>query len=1117
MTTRGIASYIRDSGFLTIAVWVVFTVSPACATETVTLQLKWLHQFQFAGYYAAKALGYYRDAGLEVNIIEAIPGKSPIDAVVEGKAEYGVDVTRLLLARAEGKPVVALGVIFQHSPYILVTRQDSPTQNIHDLAGKRLMLEEKADDVSAYLKKEGLSNDRFTLVKHNFNPQDLIDGTVDAISAYSTNELFFLDQAGFRYQAYTPRSSGIDFYGDTLFTTEQELKNHPARVKAFREATLRGWKYALAHPEEIADLIIAKYSQRKSREHLLYEARQMAALMQPDLIELGYMNPGRWRHIADTYADLGMLPRNFSLGGFIYDPDPKYDHTLIMNLFMTLGACLVGVTIFVVLLRRQVRRKTQAIVVAAEQYQTILQSAPDGFWCVGRDGRLIDVNDRYVGLSGYSREELIGMPVDQLEQIDTEDDVQNRIKTLVESGFVRFESQHKRKDGTVWDVEVSSSYLPSKNEMIVFLRNITESKQAEKLIKVSEERLRAIMDNTDSVIYMKDVDSRYITINRRFEELFKVSRIEVLGKTDYDIFPAEIAAVFQESDHTVFNLGKPLSLEEIAPHDDGNHTYASVKFSLLGADGRAFAVCGISNDITEIKRAEQKLRDNEEQLKAIFETSSDAIGVSCKGTHVFANPSYLKMFGLNNLSELREISVLDLIGPSEHEKIKSYIKMRAESKPVPSHYETLGLRKDGSEFPMEVNVSGYVKAGEPYTVVIIRDISEQRRAEDEKKALEQQFQQAQKLESLGVLAGGIAHDFNNILAIIMGNCSLAAMDDENAGKYIPEIEKASERAAALCRQMLAYAGKAQLAKTHVNLSMLVGEMVTMLKSALPQNAVIKPDLSTDLPVIEADASQLRQVIMNLIINASEAIGKEHGEIQVSLANTTVMAGQSDMDYNCKAIPPGGYILLEVTDNGCGMDEETKWRIFEPFYTTKFTGRGLGMSAVLGIIKSHCGALQLHSQRGQGTTFKVYLPVPKDDSFIDKNTSATAPPAPWQGSGTILLVEDEDQVRLIAKAMLNNFGFTVLETVNGREALDIYQKNAAEITLVLTDMGMPVMDGYELFSELKKLNPELPIIVSSGYGDAEVSARIGSDNIAGIISKPYNPGQLRDVLKRVVEG
>jgi CheY-like chemotaxis protein len=297
----------------------------------------------------------------------------------------------------------------------------------------------------------------------------------------------------------------------------------------------------------------------------------------------------------------------------------------------------------------------------------------------------------------------------------------------------------------------------------------------------------------------------------------------------------------------------------------------------------------------------------------------------------------------------------------------------------------------------------------------------------------------------------------------------------------------------------------------------VDDIVTMLKSTLPQNAVIKTNLTAEIPLIEGDASQLRQVVMNLIINASEAIGTEHGEVGVSLTKINVKAGKSYEDYHGKTIHPGEYVCLEVTDNGCGMDEATKWRIFEPFYTTKFSGRGLGMSAVLGIIKSHDGALQLFSQPGHGTTFKVYLPVTTNGTAISEDQTTSPPSATWTGSGTILLVEDEDEILLIAKELLEMFGFTVLEAVNGKEALELYKKNAADITFVLTDMGMPVMDGYELFYELKKLKPELPIIISSGYGDAEVSSRIGSDNIAGLISKPYNPDRLCEVLKSVVEG
>jgi signal transduction histidine kinase/ABC-type amino acid transport substrate-binding protein/CheY-like chemotaxis protein len=396
------------------------------------------------------------------------------------------------------------------------------------------------------------------------------------------------------------------------------------------------------------------------------------------------------------------------------------------------------------------------------------------------------------------------------------------------------------------------------------------------------------------------------------------------------------------------------------------------------------------------------------------------------------------------------------------------------------------------------------------------DITESIRLADERRELENQLLFAQKMESLGVLAGGIAHDFNNILAIIMGNCSLAKMDSDNAGNYIPEIEKASDRAAALCRQMLAYAGKAQIVKSTFDLVGLVDEMVKMLRSSLPQNAVIKQSSLVDIPSVSGDASQIRQIVMNLIINASEAIGESQGEIQVSLTKTAIKDGQQAKDHQGNSISPGWYVCLEVTDNGCGMDNETRQRIFEPFYTTKFTGRGLGMSAVLGIITSHGGALQLFSQTGQGTTFKVYLPIQISESAGGEGTPQT-PLTAWQGSGTILLAEDEDQVRLIAKALINMLGFTVIEASNGKEALELYRQNSADITLVVTDMGMPVMNGYELFRELKKLRSELPIIISSGFGDVDVTSKIARNDIAGIIGKPYGFDQLREVLKGVMEG
>ena len=411
----------------------------------------------------------------------------------------------------------------------------------------------------------------------------------------------------------------------------------------------------------------------------------------------------------------------------------------------------------------------------------------------------------------------------------------------------------------------------------------------------------------------------------------------------------------------------------------------------------------------------------------------------------------------------------------------------------------------------ELNSSHFAEAVLKLVSIRAAGELERRQAEEDKLLLQQQFQQAQKLESLGVLAGGIAHDFNNILAIIIGYCALVKMNYETSEEYIPHIETAAQRAAALCRQMLAYAGKAQSVLAQVDMTELVNEMLTMLKATTSQNVCIRADLPAAMPNINGDASQLRQVVMNLIINASEAIGVGQGVIHVSLAKKEIHAGQSDKDHNGRIIPAGHYICLEVTDSGCGMDEETRRRIFEPFYTTKFTGRGLGMSALLGIITAHKGALQLSSEPGNGTTFKVYLPA-RISAAVDEEISQQAAPAPWRGSGTILLAEDEEQIAWILNTMLVALGFTVIEAADGQKALELYKKNAADITLVITDMGMPVMDGYELFRELKKINPQLPIIISSGFGDSAVTSRIPREEIAGLINKPYSPDQLREVLK-----
>lgn len=336
---------------------------PTAALDKVRLQLKWRHQFQFAGYYAAIAQGYYRDAGLDVQLLEAMPGHDPVDAVLAGEAEFGVGTSELALLRAKGKPVVVLAAIYQHSPLVLLARHQRGVEDLQALAVRPLMIEPQSAELFAYFRNEGIDPAKLHIVHHTFEVQDLIAGRVGAMSGYATDEPFQLKAAGVDFLTFTPRAGGIDFYGDNLFTTSPQIAQHPGRVRAFRQASLRGWEYALAHPVEIADLILRDYGRRKSRAALLFEAEQTAQLMHTDLVEVGHMNPGRWRHIADTYAEFGMLPRGFNLTGLLYDPNPQPDFRWVywtLGTFVALALAALVWIIPLISLNRQLRQAKEA-------------------------------------------------------------------------------------------------------------------------------------------------------------------------------------------------------------------------------------------------------------------------------------------------------------------------------------------------------------------------------------------------------------------------------------------------------------------------------------------------------------------------------------------------------------------------------------------------------------------------------------------------------------------------------------------------------------------------------------------------------------------------------------
>ncbi|MEG3638818.1 ABC transporter substrate-binding protein [Magnetococcus sp. PR-3] len=311
--------------------------------ESITLQLKWKHQFQFAGYYAAIHKGFFQDEGLDVALRVPKAGEDPAQLVATGTGEYGIGTSELVVSRNKGLPVVALAAVYQHSPYAIASLKSSSIKSVHDLAGKRIMLEPQAAEVWAYMRNEGIPTSTLQLEEHTFNTESLISGKVDAMTVYETDEPYTLEKKNIPYNLFSARSAGIDFYGDVLFTTQNEIDEHPERVAAFLRASRRGWHYALSHIKEVSGWIYEHYSQRKTVDQLLFEAKHGIALIRPDLVEWGYMSPGRWQHIAQTYHKLGMLSDDWSLKGFIYDPKPQT--TDLSHLYQLLSMSLLALIV----------------------------------------------------------------------------------------------------------------------------------------------------------------------------------------------------------------------------------------------------------------------------------------------------------------------------------------------------------------------------------------------------------------------------------------------------------------------------------------------------------------------------------------------------------------------------------------------------------------------------------------------------------------------------------------------------------------------------------------------------------------------------------------------------
>ena len=757
-------------------------------------------------------------------------------------------------------------------------------------------------------------------------------------------------------------------------------------------------------------------------------------------------------------------------------------------------------------------------------YPNLVERALVGVYLI-QDGVLKFVNPRFAEICGYDRQEVLGMPIGKLiappSAVGVVEGTQQG--AMAPSQTTVYQAKGIRKDGQAIDLEVYGSRTLYQGKLAIHgtVIDLSERRQAERALRDSEERYRALYDDNPSMYFTVDAIGTVLSVNKFGAEQLGYEACELVGESVFEVVYEEDRKGMQRQLDECINWPSRTHHWELRKiRKDGRTLWAKEVARAVRHHNGEPVVLIVCEDISERKRAEEALRKSEKRYRTLVERIPDGVyRRTPDGSFVEINPAMATMLGYESSDALAEIDAnlqpyfqpADRKGPAESlpssggERIRTF-----------SH-----RREDGREVWLEDHCREILddKGNLIYYEGIVREITERKRAEDERRKFEARIQQAQKLESLGILAGGIAHDFNNLLVGIMGNASLAVLElppDSPVRYTIDQIQIAGQRAADLANQMLAYSGKGHFAVHPMDLNAVIDETVHLLQASIAKNVDIKFNFESTLPAVEGDATQIRQVVMNLVVNASEAIGDQNGEITVRTGSRQISRNELAGYYTGSDLPEGRYVFLDVSDTGCGMDSETLSKIFDPFFTTKFTGRGLGLAAVLGIVRGHLGAIKVASTPQWGSVFTILLPavdVPAEaSSGAIRATSATAS---FHGEGLVLVIDDEPTVRNVAARLLRQWGFTPMQAADGRSGLEMFSERAAEIACVLLDLTMPHPNGEKVFLDIHRLRADTPVILMSGYHEKEVKRRFLNKGLAAFLQKPFTADQLAGVLSSVM--
>ena len=766
----------------------------------------------------------------------------------------------------------------------------------------------------------------------------------------------------------------------------------------------------------------------------------------------------------------------------------------------------VGAHIEMARVRKQAADREATLLAEAQALHhrvvTVLESITDAFATFDREWRFIYVNAETERMVGKRRDDLLGRSHWDIFPATRGTVVEREYRRAVRDKVpVEFEYLYEG-----WERWFAiKGYPTQEGGLSIYFRDITAEKEAEAHLRESEQRLRAIFDGTYEYIGLLAPDGTLLETNRASLEFAGYTREGVIGQPFWDTpwftgSPGAQEAVRRAVARAA--LGEFVRYEATLLSPSGEFLDFDVSlYPIRNERGDVVLIVPEGRNITERKQGEQRMRQQWHTFDAALSHTPDfTYTFDLEGRFTYVNRALLSLWQ-KPLEEALGKNFFELEYPPElAARLQNQIQRVIDSRqPLRDHTPFTGPAGETRDyeyiFVPVLAANGQVEAVAGST----RDITERKRSEEREVERQIQLRDSARLESLGVMAGGIAHDFNNLLVGILGYASILAETGFPSDRPLAgQIVLAAERAAELTKQMLAYSGKGRFVIEVLDLNTLIQENLTLFRSSVSRNVSVELELGSDACLVEGDRAQIHQAIMNLLINASEAVGDSPGELRIC---TALIEGRESRfsSHLHEPVPAGSYALLEVRDNGVGMTPETVKRIFDPFFTTKFTGRGLGLAAVLGIVKGHRGDIVVESHPGAGTTFRIYLPLSERAGSTRRPPEAGAAAAAT--SQTVLVVDDEEIVRKLATLALERRGFRVLVATDGQEALDVLRANPG-VSLVILDLTMPVMTGEQTLPVIRAMYPEIPVILSSGFNEAEISRRFASSGIADVLQKPY---------------